>query len=633
MLQAFREHKRWLMVIAMVFIIPSFVVTGIYSYNRMTQSDNSIVKVGDVSITPEMFDMTKRQQLERLRQEMGGSFRPSILETPEAREDLLRMLVDDAAVSQTVSKNHIMVSEAEAIALIKNADALKRDGKFSPEIYEQFLRSQGKSDQQFVAEIRSDLAKEVLISGVSRTHVVPKATVEQIYEILTEERRVRTQFVKSFDYLDDVSVGEDELKAYYDAHRRDFLSPEHIKAQYVVLSPEAFGDEKANPEEIRAYYEQNQQRWTVPEERRASHILIEFGDDREASRRKADEIVAQLKADPSKFSEIAEKESADPGSAAQGGDLSFFTRGVMTKAFEDAVFGAKRGDIIGPVETEFGWHVITVTDVHPASVQPFEAVRGEIEAEYAEQQAIRAFNEHADEFTNMVYEQSDSLDPVAAKFGLKVETADFVTRNGVTDPELSQIITEHVAESLYGSEALKEKRNTSAIEVSGNRLVAARVVEYFPEAERPLDEVKGFIAERIKQQKAGAMAVEAGRAKLADLEKSKDAKGFGESQWISRRDPQGQEVAVIDAALAVPSAKLPAYAGTVLPDGSYAIIRVEEAKKHPAQPQDISGLTRELSSIYGEADRRGYLEALEAALGVTVNRPDFVQGTEKTEEQ
>ena len=94
MLQAFREHKRWLMVIAMVFIIPSFVVTGIYSYNRMTQSDNSIVKVGEVSITPENFDLAKRQQLERLRQQMGESFHASLLDTPQAREDLLRMLMD-----------------------------------------------------------------------------------------------------------------------------------------------------------------------------------------------------------------------------------------------------------------------------------------------------------------------------------------------------------------------------------------------------------------------------------------------------------------------------------------------------------------------------------------------------------
>ena len=633
MLQAFREHKRWLMVIAMVFIIPSFVVTGIYSYNRMTQSDNSIVKVGEVSITPENFDLAKRQQLERLRQEMGESFHASLLDTPQAREDLLRMLMDEAAINQVVAKNHISVSEAQAVALIKNADALKVDGKFSAERYEQFLRSQGKSDQQFVMEIRNDLAKEAVVSGVSATYPVPKALTEQFYEILTEERSVRTLVLPADDYLDKVAVTDEEIKAYYNAHLKDFLSPEHIKAQYVVFSPDAFSNQKASLDDLKTFYEHNKQRWTVPEERRASHILIEFGDDKEAARKKAEELANEVKADPSKFAELAKANSVDTGSAEQGGDLSFFGRGVMTKAFEDAVFNAKKGDIVGPIETEFGWHVIYVTDIHPAAVEPFEDVKSEIEREYAQQQAIREFSTHADEFTNLVYEQSDTLEPAAAKFGLKVETADFVTRNGVTDPELSQIITEHVAESLFGTEALKEKRNTSAIEVSGNRLVSARVVEYFPEAERPLDEVKGLITDALKRQKAGAMAIEAGQAKLASVQQAKSVDGFGDEMWISRRAPQNQEVTVVNAALALPTAKLPSYTNAVLADGSYVVIYVKEAKKHEAKPEDLAGITRELSSVYGESDRRGYLDALEHSLGVEVQRPDFVKGEAKQTEE
>ena len=138
--------------------------------------------------------------------------------------------MDEAAINQVVAKNHISVSEAQAVALIKNADALKVDGKFSAERYEQFLRSQGKSDQQFVMEIRNDLAKEAVVSGVSATYPVPKALTEQFYEILTEERSVRTLVLPADDYLDKVAVTDEEIKAYYNAHLKDFLSPEHIKA-------------------------------------------------------------------------------------------------------------------------------------------------------------------------------------------------------------------------------------------------------------------------------------------------------------------------------------------------------------------------------------------------------------------
>ena len=629
MLQAFRDHKRWLMFIAMVLIIPSFVVTGIYSYNRMSQSDNAIVEVGETRITPEQFDMAKRQQLERLRQQMGESFRANILDNQQAREDILRMLMDDAAISQTVAKNHIGVSEAEAIALIKNADALKKDGKFSPELYEQFLRSQGKSDRQFVAEVQRDLEKEIVVAGVVNSNPVPKATVEQLYEILTNERHVRTLTVKAADFLAASEVKDDEVKGYYDAHKGEFLSPEHVKAEYIVLSPEDFKNIKANPEEVEAYYEQNKNRWTVPEERRASHILIEFGDDKAAALKKAEGIAAEVKADPSKFAEIAGKESADPGSASQGGDLSFFGRGVMTKAFEDAVFTAEKGAIVGPVETEFGYHVIEVTDVHPASVQPFEAAKAEIEREYVEQMAIRTFSERADEFTNLVYEQSDSLAPTAEKFGLKVQTADFVTRTGVTDPELGRIINDRVAAALFGSECLKEKRNSSAIEVQSNVLVAARVVEHFPEATRPFEEVKAVITEKLRTQKAAELALKAGEGKLAELRETKSLEGFGDAAWVSRRTPNGQETALIDAELSLPAAKLPAYVGARLTNGDFVVAWVDEGRGRKPAANDLAGLARELRSIYGESDRAGYMEALKASLGTKILRPDFVAGEEK----
>lgn len=633
MLQAFREHKRWLMFIAMVLIIPSFVVTGIYSYNRMSQSDNAIVQVGEAKITPEQFDMAKREQLERLRQQMGESFRANILDNEQAREDILRMLMDDSAITQTVAKNHVMVSEAEAVALIKNADALKQDGKFSPELYEQFLRSQGKSDQLFVAQVQRDLEKEVLIAGVSNAYPVPKALVEQMHEILTNERQVRTLTINAADFLNSVSVSDDEVKAYYSAHLSEFLSPEHIKAEYIVLSPENFKDQKANPDDIKAYYEQNKNRWSIPEQRRASHILIEFGDDKAAALKKAEGILAEVKTDPSKFAGVAEKESQDPGSASQGGDLSFFGKGVMTKAFEDAVFHAKKGDIVGPVETEFGYHIIYVTDIQAGSVEPFEAVKPEIEREYAEQMAIRTFSERADEFTNMVYEQSDSLEPTAQKFGLKVETADFVTRNGVTDPELGRIINDRVAEALFGSECLKEKRNSNAIEVQSNTLVAARVVEYYPEKERALDDVKSIIGEKLRAQKAAEKAFEAGKAKLAELQKSKSLEGFSDEVWVSRQNQQGQETSLINAELALETSKLPAYTGATLANGSYAIAYVEAARTHQANEAELRGLARELGSIYGEADRAGYLEALKEAIGTKVLRPDFVKGEEKPQEQ
>lgn len=633
MLQAFRDHKRWLMFIAMVLIIPSFVVTGIYSYNRMTQADNSIAKVGDSSITPELFDQAKRQQLERLRQQMGDQFSAGMLDTPEAREALVRNLMDEAAVTQTVAREHVGVSEQEAVALIKNADALKENGQFSPALYERFLQSQGKSDQQFVAEVRRDLAKEALLTGVTATYPVPSAVVEHLHKIITEEREVQTLIFNIDQYMGDVKVTPDEVKAYYDGHQSEFMADEHVTAQYVVLSPESFkASIKPNEEDVRSYYEQNKQRYATAEERRASHILISFGDDKAASKKKAEEILAKAKADPSSFAKLAKENSVDTGSAVEGGDLSFFGRGMMVKPFEDAVFSAKKGDIVGPVESDFGWHVIYVTDIHPARVRDFNEVRADIEAEYIDQMALREFSEKAEEFTNIVYEQADSLEPAAQKFGLKLMTAEDVTRQGPADPELAPFFNEHVLENLYGSECLQEKRNSAAVEVGSNQLVAARVEKHFPKAVRPFDEVKGQIEDGLKLRKAGELAKAAGEKKVAEVRQSKSLDGFSKAVWVSRQNLLGHPAQLVDRMVALPADKLPAYTGMQVDGGAYFVAFVNAAKVKAPTENEQKSLSREFATIYGEADRRGYLSALRQELGEEILRPDFIKGENKGED-
>lgn len=632
MLQAFRDHKRWLMFIAMVLIIPSFVVTGIYSYNHMTQADNSIAKVGEVSITPEMFDRAKREQLERYRQQMGDQFRAGMLDTPEAREAILRMLMDDAAVSQMVAKEHVDVSEAQAVALIKNADALKKDGKFSPELYERFLQSQGKSDQQFVAEIRRDLSKETLLTGVTATYPVPPAVVEHLHKIITEQREVQTMVFNVDQYLGDVKVTPEEVRAYYDQHQKEFLAEEHLTAEYVVLSPDDFkAGIKPNEEEIRGYYEQNKNNFTTPEERRTSHILIAFGDDKAASKKKAEDVLAKAKANPADFAKLATEFSSDPGSAAQGGDLDYFGRGMMVKPFEDATFTAKKGDIVGPVESDFGWHIIYVTDIRPSAVRPFEAVRSDIEAEYIGQMALREFSEKAEDFTNIVYEQADSLEPVAKKFGLTIHKADNVTRAGVTDEALKGLFNEHMIDNLYGDECLKEKRNSSAVEVGSNKLVAARVVKHFPTAVRPFDDVKAEIADGMKLRKAAELAKAAGEKKLAEVRASKSLDGFSAPVWVSRQRTLGHPAELVDRMVALPADKLPAYTGMAVEGGAYIIGFVKGTKVQTPKPEELKSLAREFATIYGEADRRGYLSALRTELGEEMLQPKFIEGESQPE--
>ncbi len=632
MLDAFRTHKRWLMFIAMVLIIPSFVVTGIYSYNRMRESDHSIAKVGKTSITPSMYDQAKREQLDSLRQQLGDNFHPNMLDNPEARKALVTGLMDRVTLDVALNKEHVGASEQEAIAVIKAQPLFLKDGKFDPELYQRFLQSQGKSDAMFVNEVRFNLARQKLTQGVAGTAIVPESLTKNLFQILTTEREVQTLIFNADEYLNKVSVTDEEAQKYYDEHKNDFIAPEHVNVQYVVLTPDAFKDSiKIDESALKTYYEQNKSHWAQPETRQASHILITANGDDAKAKAKAEEIVKELQAHPDEFAAIAKKESQDPGSAANGGDLGTFAPSAMVPEFDKAVFAAKVGEIVGPVKTQFGYHIIKVTGINGGKTLPFAEVKDEIAKQYVKEMEMREFAEKAEDFTNTVYEQSDSLEPVADKFGLKVYTADMITRQGVTNDQLKPFFNAHVVDALFDRESLEEKRNTSAIEVSPNTLVSARVVKYVPKAVRSFDEVKATIIQGLKIRKATELAKEAGEAFLKDVKVSKKLDKFSKAVWVSQTDPKGFPLELIKKIDSVPVKSLPAFEGNVV-GGAYIITYISAAKDRTPTKDDLETIKRQLTQIYGQEALTGWRAELRQKYDARIVNPDFIQGP-KTDDQ
>ena len=630
MLQAFRTHKRWMMFIAMIFIIPSFVVTGIYSYNRMSDSENDLATVGDTSITMMDFDNAKRQYLDNFRRQMGQSFKPNMLDTAEARASILAALISDRAISLEIASEYMNVGEADAINLVKQAPAFQRDGKFSTEAYQQFLNSMGKSDEQFVLELRRDLTRQMLLSAVSQTTQASNTVAQRIHDLLTEERTIRTFEIKPTAFLKSVSVTDAEAQSYYDQNKSLFAVPESVDIEYVVLSPESYKNIKASEDDIKTFYEQNLQRFSTPEERRASHILIAVNNEKTDAdaKKEADEIYKQLQADPSKFAQLAKSKSADPGSARQGGDLGFFQKGMMVPEFDNAVFSGKKGDLVAPVKTQFGYHIIKIVDVKPAQAKPLKEVRGEIEALYQQQAAIRAFAEDAENFSNMVYEQSESLQPVAERFGLKIQTVKNVTR----DFE-DQLINPNVIEALYGFDVLEDKRNSNAIEVASNTLLSARVTAHHKQTVKTFDEVKGDIVATLKNQKATEAARAQGSADIAKLLDKKSASGkFGDKTVISRERPGAYAYEVVTAALRPEANKLPTYTGVQTQDGSYFVIEVQSSKKIEASPEQLAMRKAELAQLYSNPEQAAFISGLETKFGTQILKDEYKPGYQPTEE-
>jgi peptidyl-prolyl cis-trans isomerase D len=354
--------------------------------------------------------------------------------------------------------------------------------------------------------------------------------------------------------------------------------------------------------------------------------------EKEAARKKAEEIDAAVRKNPAGFAEVAKKESQDPGSKDAGGDLGFAPRGSFVKPYEDALYRMKDGQISEVVESEFGFHVIQLTGVRkqdgkeerrsshiliaaPADAKPFEAMREQVEAELKKSRAQRRFSEAADAFQNMVYEQPDSLKPAAERFKLKIQTSGWITRAG--GESRGPLDNRKVLAALFSSDALNNKRNTDAIEVATGTLVAARVVEHQPAAQRKLDEVKNEIAALLQRQEAGELARKDGEAKLAELRKG-GAAGvkWGAPMTVSRRDPKKLPGEVLRPVMAADTSKLPAYVG--LPAGdAYMLVRVSKVVE--GDPKQGGDPLPRAAGLAGAAQFEAYLASLRKQADISVN--------------
>jgi peptidyl-prolyl cis-trans isomerase D len=289
---------------------------------------------------------------------------------------------------------------------------------------------------------------------------------------------------------------------------------------------------------------------------------------------------------------------------------------MMVPAFEAEVFRMKPGEISGPVESDFGFHVIRLAAVKPGKLRPLEEVRGEIERELKKQRAGRKFAEAAEQFSNMVYEQPDSLKPVAEKFKLKVQDAGWVTRAQAKEP----LNNPRLLTALFSDDAVKNRRNTEAVEVAPGTLVAARVAEHKPAAVRPFEEVRAEAQRQLALKEATALAWKEGPEKVELLKKGgTPAVPFSAPQLVGRGGAQGFPPEALAAAFRVKPEKLPAYAGVQMPDG-YAIVRVSKIVPAALDEAKEKGMQAELGRTQGGSQLQAYIAALRADTKVQVNQ-------------
>jgi peptidyl-prolyl cis-trans isomerase D len=630
MFEFIRTHRRLMHIVLLLFIVPSFAFFGLQSYSRFRDSDHAVAKVAGQSITQQELDSAQRQQMERFRQMFGGQVDPKMFDTPEARQGILDNLIAQRVLAVEAERNRLAVSDQALQQTILSIPGLTTaDGKFDSDRYKSLLATQGMTPSMYEARLRQDLAMQQVNAAVQSSAFTPKAVASRLSDLNDQEREVQEMLFKPADFTSQVKVTDDMLKAYYDSHGNQFEVPEQVKAEYVVLSNAALAAQiSVSDADIKSYYEQNAKRYTVDEQRRASHILIAVKKDaseadKNAAKAKAEKVLEQVRKNPNDFAKLAKEYSQDPGSAERGGDLDFFGKGMMVKPFEDAVFKLKPGEISDLVQSDFGFHIIRLTDVKPASVKTLDEAKGEIAAEIKKQQAAKKYSELAEIFTDTVYEQSDSLKPVADKLNLKIETASNLTRT--PNPNVAPgapFNNPKFLSALFSNEAIKNKRNTEAVEVAPNTLIAGRVLEYKPVSKRPFDEVKNIVRERVIQTEAANLAKKAGEAKLAESKVKGDANGFSEAKLISRVKVQNVNPVAAAAIMKADVSKLPTYVGVEVPGQGYGVYRINKV----GQPATVDTARRQaeqqqVTEVLSQEETFAYLEALKQKAKVKITAP------------
>jgi peptidyl-prolyl cis-trans isomerase D len=609
-----RDHTRLVLGFLLLLIIPSFVFFGVEGYTQFNDAaSQAVAKVDGQKISRAEWDDAHRRFMDNQRRQ-APTQDPVALDTPAARRDTLDNLVRERVLLTAATKMHLFPSDARMARLFDSdpqyAGLRGPDGKISREL----LVAQGLTPALFDQRLRQDLGVRQVVSGVLSTAPSSAVPANAALDAFMQRRAVQLQRFDPAAYRDKVQPTDADVEAYFKANAAQFKAPEQARIEYVMLDLALLGQGvTVTEEELRKAYNDAIAKYSTPEERRASHILVKAessakADERAKAKSKAEGLLAEVRKNPAGFAELARKNSDDPGSAAQGGDLDFFGRGQMVKPFEEAAFTLKQGEISGIVESDFGFHIITVTGVRGGQVRPFEAVRAEVESELRKTLAQKRWAESAEIFTNTVYEQSDSLKPVVDKLKLSVQTATVLRKPaaGATGP----LASAKLLDAVFGVETLRNKRNTDAVEVGSNQLVSARVVEHFPERVQAFAEVKDRARQRLVEERAAALARQEGEARVAALKTGNSTEPLPIVVTVSRAQAQGMPRLLMDAALRADADKLPAVTGVDLGADGYFVVRVMQVLPRETPPGGDAPLRAQYAQAWGVAETEAYLASL-----------------------
>lgn len=607
MLQNIRDNSRgWIAktIIGLIVILMAF--TGVEAIYTGTSNRNNAAEVNGDTITLNELNQAVEMQRRQLLQQLGRDFDPSLLDDKLLREAALKGLIDRKLLLQGAKDAGFAFSQPALDQVILQTPEFQADGRFDAARYDQVIRQMGYTRLQFRQMLEEEMLIGQLRAGIGASSFV---TEEQARAYASLERQTRD--FASFTVKADpaaIKVADDEVKAYYDEHASEFMSPEQVVLEYVQLDKERLFDKvKVSDEELQPLYQSEIA--NLAEQRDAAHILIEGDDD--AAKKKIEEIKARIDAGED-FAALAKEFSQDPGSAANGGDLGYAGPGVYDPAFEEALYALKQGEVSAPVKSPFGWHLIKLLGVQSPEVPSFASIRDKLARDYKEQQVEKRFVELSKELEDSAFESADLTQP-AQELGLEVKVTEPFGREGGASGITAN---RQVLQAAFSPEVLEDGANSSTIELDPSNVVVVRLKQHLKPEQLPLEQVAESIRSHLAQERATAAAKTEGERLLAAAKAGDEKTQAWTRQEAVTRSQEGVEPKVLQALfrMAKPESKdAPSYAGVVLNNGDYVVLRLDgvSVPEGALSEQELAMYRNFLASREGQQDFAAYRKQLQ----------------------
>ena len=514
-------------------VILSFALAGIGSYLGQT-TEQPVAEVNGIKISQTEFSRAFQNERSRLEQQFGEYF-TQIAADPtymaQIRQGVIDRLVQQELQSQLATELGLRVSDESVRKTILELPYFKIGDKFNNDRYLQVIRQMNFQPDSFREYLRDDMTRSQLVSAVAGTDFALPNELKSAIALQQQTRSIDYLVIDKQAMQADVEVTEQEVADYYELNAGQFLSPELISVNYIELDADDIDVASVSEDDVKTYYEQSKAQYVEPEKRRVSHILIDNSEDDDAAKAKAESLLAQLNAGAD-FAELAETSSDDIVSAEMGGDLEWIERDVMEPAFEDAAFALQnKGDYSDVVASEFGYHIIKLTDLQTQQVKPFDEVKADLRAELEQAEKVDAFYEKQTEMGALAFEISDRLDDAAEVAGVEVQSTPLLALSALPEP----LNNPAVVTALSSVELLEDKVNSEVIELGNEHVIVVRVNEHQPAATKALSEVSEQIKTRLVNEKASDLAKEKARTLFAQIKDGKSLNDVAAEQSLSVR--------------------------------------------------------------------------------------------------